>query len=82
MHRFLSNPQFFVKWLYMFRTIISPSSVAKFNKLYSATGTFVPVRLTAAGRGVDHPPPSSAEVKEKVELYLSSPSGTSWSVLG
>ena len=30
---------FFVKWLYMFRTIISPSSGAKFNKLYSATGT-------------------------------------------
>ena len=22
------------------------------------------------GRGVDHPPPSSAEVKERVELYL------------
>ena len=26
------------------------------------------------GRGVDHPPPSSAEVKERVELYLFSPS--------
>ena len=26
---------FFVKWLYMFRTIISPSSGATFNKLYS-----------------------------------------------
>ena len=26
------------------------------------------------GRGVDHPPPSSAEVKERVELYLYSPS--------
>jgi len=25
------------------------------------------------GRGVDHPPPSSAEVKERVELYLPSP---------
>jgi hypothetical protein len=32
------------------------------------------------GRGVNHPPPSSAEVKEKVQLYfLSRPS---WSVLG
>ena len=30
---------FFVKWLYMFRTIISPSSGATFNKLYSAIGT-------------------------------------------
>ena len=34
------------------------------------------------GRGVDQPPPSSAEVKERVELYLYSPSGPSWHVLG
>jgi len=27
-----------------------------------------------SGRGVDHPPPSSAEVKKRVELYLYSPS--------
>jgi hypothetical protein len=33
-------------------------------------------------RGVDHPPTSSAEVKERVELYLYSPSGPSWTVLG
>ena len=29
------------------------------------------------GRGVDHPPPSSAEVKERVELYQYSSSGPS-----
>jgi len=34
------------------------------------------------GLGVDHPPPSSAEIKEGVELYVCSPSGPSWSVLG
>jgi hypothetical protein len=34
------------------------------------------------GRGVDHPPPSSAEVKERAELYLNSPSGPSWPVIG
>jgi len=34
------------------------------------------------GRGVDHLSPSSAEVKERVELYLCSPSGPSWPVLG
>ena len=34
------------------------------------------------GRGVDHLPPYSAEVKERVELYLYSTSGTSWSVIG
>ena len=34
------------------------------------------------GHGVHHPPPSSAEVKERVQLYLYSPSGPSWPVLG
>jgi hypothetical protein len=34
------------------------------------------------GRGVDHQPPSNAEEKERVELYLYSPSGPSWPVLG
>jgi hypothetical protein len=34
------------------------------------------------GRGADHPPPSSAEVQERVELYLYSPSGPSWPVIG
>ena len=33
------------------------------------------------GRGVDHPPPSSAEVKEKVELNLYSPCGPSCPIL-
>ena len=44
------------------------------------TGTILGVKRP--GRGVDHPPPSSAEVKERVELYLYSPSGPSWPVLG
>ena len=33
------------------------------------------------GRGVDHLPQSSAEVKERVELYLYSPSQPSWPVV-
>jgi len=33
-------------------------------------------------RGVDHSLPSNAEVKERSELYLWSPSGPLWSVLG
>jgi len=33
-------------------------------------------------RGVDHPLPSSAEVKKRVEIYLYSPFGPSWSILG
>jgi hypothetical protein len=34
------------------------------------------------GRGVDHLPSSSARVKERVQLYLYSPSGPSWPVIG
>jgi len=34
------------------------------------------------GRGVDHPPPSSAKVEGRLELYIYSPSGPSWLVLG
>ena len=34
------------------------------------------------GPGANHPLPSSAEVKERVQLYLYYPSGPSWSVLG
>jgi hypothetical protein len=34
------------------------------------------------GRIVDHPPPSSAEVKERAELYLYSPVWALWPVLG
>jgi hypothetical protein len=44
------------------------------------TGSFPGVKRP--GRGVDHPPSSSAEVKEKVELYLYSPCGSSWPVIG
>ena len=44
------------------------------------TGSFL--GLKQPGCGVDHPPPSSAKVKERVELYLYSPSGVSWYVLG
>jgi len=36
--------------------------------------------LKRPGYGVNHPPLSSAEVKERVELYLDSPSVPSWQV--
>jgi len=44
------------------------------------TGSFPGVKRL--GCGVNHPPPSSTEVKERVELYLYSPSGPSLPVLG
>jgi len=45
-----------------------------------STGSFMGVKRP--GRGVDHRPPSSADVKERVELYLYTTSGPSWPVLG
>jgi len=44
------------------------------------TGSFPGIKWPV--RGVDHPSPSSVEVKERVGLYLYSPSGTSWPVQG
>ena len=44
------------------------------------TGSFLGVKRLV--RGIDHPPPSRAEVKERVELYLYSPSGPSWPAVG
>jgi len=43
------------------------------------TGSFLGVERP--GRGLDHPPSTSAEVKERVGLYLYSPFGRSWPVL-
>jgi len=44
------------------------------------TGSFPGVKRP--GRGVNHPSQPSAEVKERVELHLYSPSGPSWPVIG
>jgi len=44
------------------------------------TGSFPGIKRP--GRGVDHPPPSAAEVNERVELYLYSKFEPSWPVTG
>ena len=44
------------------------------------TGCFPGVKRP--GRGADHPPPSKCRGQERVGLYLYSPSGISWPVLG
>ena len=44
------------------------------------TGNFSGVKRP--GSGAAHPPPSTAQVKERVELYLYCPSGLSWPVIG
>ena len=45
-------------------------------------GTRSFTRIKRPGRGTDHPTPSSAGVKERVELHLYFPSGPSWPVIG
>jgi len=42
------------------------------------TGSFPGVKQPGCG---NHPPPFSAKVKERVELYLYSPFGPSWPVI-
>jgi hypothetical protein len=49
---------------------------------YTMRTGFLSREVKRPGRGVDHPPPSSAEVKDIVELYLYSTSGASWPVVG
>ena len=44
------------------------------------TGSFPGIKRP--GLGVDHPPTSSPEVKERAELYIYSPSGPLWPFLG
>jgi hypothetical protein len=43
------------------------------------TGLFTGVKRPE--RGVDHPPASSTEAKERIELFISFPFGTSWPVI-
>jgi hypothetical protein len=40
------------------------------------------VPILFSGHGIAHPPPSSTEVKERVEPYIFSPSGPLWPVIG
>jgi hypothetical protein len=44
------------------------------------TGCFLGVKQP--GLSVDHPSLSNAEVKERIDLYLYSPYGSLWSVIG
>jgi len=60
--------------------LVQTSPGAHLDSYTMDTGSFP--RVKRPGRGVDHSPLYSAEVKKRVELYLYSTSGTSWPVLG
>jgi len=62
------------------RDFLQPSRSSLGPTQLPGTGYFPGVKRP--GRGVDHPSPSSVEVKERIELYFYSPFGPSWPVLG
>jgi hypothetical protein len=76
----LDGPWLESRWGATFSALIPTGSEAHQASYARCTASFA--ELKRPGRGVDHPPPSSADVKERVELYLYSPSGPSWPVLG
>jgi len=76
----LDSPGIETRWGRIFRTVQTGPG-AHPASCTMGTGSFQGVERP--GRGVDHPPtPSSAEVKERVELYLYSTSGPWCPVLG
>jgi hypothetical protein len=62
------------------RRAIFSAPVHTGSLLYNAYRDFFPV-VKRPEPDVKHPPISGAEVKERVEVYLYSPSGSSWSVV-
>ena len=63
-----------------FSASVQTGSDAHLASCTMATWLFTGV--TRPGRGVNHSPSSSGEVKERTELYLYSPSVPSWHVIG
>jgi hypothetical protein len=76
----LSGPGTESRWEARFSASVQTGPGAHPASCTMGTGSFPGVKRP--GRGVDHPPPSSAEVKERVELYVYSPSGPRRPVLG
>jgi hypothetical protein len=62
--------------------VVGRNSVVCTATIYGWTGAGLFPGGNRLGRVVDHQPPASADVKERVELYLCSPSGRSWPVIG
>jgi len=75
----LDGPEIESRWEVKFSTPVQTGSEAYPTSYTMGNGYFLGVKRT--GRGVDHPPRSSAEVKERVELHLYSLFGLSWSVI-
>ena len=76
----LDGPGIESRWGARFSAPVQPDSGAHPASYTMGTGYLLGVKRP--GRGVGHPPSSNAEVKGRVELYIYSPSGPSWPVIG
>ena len=76
----LDGPGIESQWGARFSAPVQTGSGSHPASYTMGTGSFPGVKRP--GGGVGHPPPSSADVKERVELYIYTPSGPSWHVPG
>jgi len=74
----LGGPSIESQWGATFSAPVQTGSESHPASYTRGTGSFLEVKRS--WRGVDHPPPSSADVKERIELYLYFPSWPSWPV--
>jgi hypothetical protein len=78
-HYGLDGPGIESRWGARFSEPVQTGPGAHPTSYTMGTGSVTGVKRP--GHGADHPP-SSAEVKERVEIYLYYPSGPSWPVQG
>ena len=76
----MDDPGIESRWVARFSIPVQTGPGVHTASCTMGTGSFLGVKLP--GRGADNPPPSSAEVKERLELYLYYPYGPSWPVIG
>ena len=76
----LDGPRIESRWGARFSAPVQTGPGAHPASYTMGTGSFLKVKRP--GSGNDHPPPSGAEVEGRIELYICSPSGSSWPVIG
>ena len=76
----LDGPGIESRWGARFSAPVQPGPGASPASCTMGTGSFPGVKRP--GRGADHPPTSKCRGHERVGLYLYSPSGPSWPVIG
>ena len=76
----LDGPGIETRWGAKFSAPVQTGPADRPDSYTWGNGSFPGVKRP--GRDADHPPSSSAEVKERVEEYVYSTSGPSWAALG